>query len=173
MTTTGGLTDFTTVMVGLRYTPCCAPTGASWLRRAAFERRDQVARRGLLLVMVRNRAKKGIEPSMTSRERLCAALNHIPADRPALDIGGSYATGINTAAYRNLKRHLQFDMPTEMASKRSDIARLEDEVRIRMGIDTYPLLTGAPDGGIPNCPMAATGTNGTSSAAGRKEATIT
>ena len=111
--------------------------------------------------------------SMTSRERLRAALNHMTTDRPALDIGGSYATGINTAAYRNLKTHLQLDTPTELASKRSDIARVEEVVRSRLGIDTYPLLTGAPEEQLSNYQMAATRTSGASCAAGRKEATIT
>ncbi len=90
----------------------------------------------------------GTEHFMTSRERLRAVLNHTPADRPPLDIGGSYATGINTAAYRNLKTHLQLDTPTEQASKRSDIARVEEAIRARLGIDTFPLLPGAPDGSV-------------------------
>lgn len=89
---------------------------------------------------------------MTSRERLRAALNHITADRPALDIGGSYATGINTAAYRNLKTHLRLDTPTELASKRSDIARVDEVIRKRLRIDTYPLLVGAPDGAVLELP---------------------
>lgn len=89
---------------------------------------------------------------MTSRERLRAALNHITADRPALDIGGSYATGINTAAYRNLKTHLRLDTPTELASKRSDIARVDEVIRKRLRIDTYPLLAGAPDGAVLELP---------------------
>jgi len=85
---------------------------------------------------------------MTSRERLLAALNHVTADRPALDIGGSYATGINTAAYRNLKTHLHLDTPTELASK--------------------PLMEQ-----FSNYQMAATRTSGASCVAGRKEDTIT
>ena len=89
---------------------------------------------------------------MTSRERLLAALNHVTADRPALDIGGSYATGINTAAYRNLKTHLHLDTPTELASKRSDIARVDEVIRNRLRIDTYPLLGGAPDGAVLELP---------------------
>ncbi len=89
---------------------------------------------------------------MNSRERLRAALNHMTTDRPALDIGGSYATGINTVAYQNLKKHLQLDTPTELASKRSDIARVEEAIRNQLGIDTYPLLAGAPDGAVIELP---------------------
>jgi uroporphyrinogen decarboxylase len=69
-----------------------------------------------------------------------------------LDIGGSYATGINTAAYRNLKTHLHLDTPTELASKRSDIARVDEVIRNRLRIDTYPLLAGDPDGAVLELP---------------------
>jgi uroporphyrinogen decarboxylase len=86
--------------------------------------------------------------SMTGRERLQAALNHCEPDRVPLDIGGSYATGINTLAYRRLKAHLGLRSPTRVASQRSDIAQVEDSVRTRLGIDTYPLLPGVPDGSV-------------------------
>lgn len=82
---------------------------------------------------------------MTSRQRLRAALDHRTPDRTPLDIGGSYATGINRQAYRYLKNHLGIETPSRVASQRSDIAWVEDSVRARLGIDTYPLLPGAPD----------------------------
>lgn len=40
--------------------------------------------------------------TMTSRERLQAALRHEPVDRVPLDIGGSFATGINILAYKKV-----------------------------------------------------------------------
>jgi uroporphyrinogen decarboxylase len=85
---------------------------------------------------------------MTSRERLLTAINHKTPDRVPLDIGGSFATGINSRAYRNLKDHLEIDTRTQIASQRSDVARVEDVVRVSLGIDTYPLLPGAPDGSV-------------------------
>ena len=85
---------------------------------------------------------------MGSRERLRAALEHRLPDRVPLDIGGSYATGINSRAYENLKAHLGIDTPTRMASQRSDIGWVEEGVRSRLGIDTYPLLPGVPDGSV-------------------------
>jgi uroporphyrinogen decarboxylase len=84
----------------------------------------------------------------TGRERLRAALRHQQPDRVPLDVGGTYATGINTRAYQALKLHLGLDSPTQTASQRSDIAWVEEAVRARLGIDTYPLLPGIPDGGV-------------------------
>jgi uroporphyrinogen decarboxylase len=85
---------------------------------------------------------------MIPRERLCAALRHEPPDHVPLDIGGSYATGINTRAYARLKELLGIATPSRVASQRSDIAWVEETVRTRLGIDTYPLLPGSPDGAV-------------------------
>jgi len=85
---------------------------------------------------------------MTSRERLRAALDHQLPDRVPFDIGGSYATGINQKAYRNLLTHLGSNSPTRVASQRSDIAWVDEDIRRRLGIDTYPLLPGVPDGSV-------------------------
>ncbi|RPI55567.1 MAG: hypothetical protein EHM56_05150 [Chloroflexi bacterium] len=86
--------------------------------------------------------------TMTSRERLRAALGHQEPDRVPLDIGGSYATGINTQAYQGLKTYLGLSSPTRVASQRSDIACVEEAVRAELRIDTYPLLPGVPSGGV-------------------------
>ncbi|MGB5932487.1 MAG: hypothetical protein WBH57_05415, partial [Anaerolineae bacterium] len=83
---------------------------------------------------------------MTPRERVLRALNHREPDRVPIDIGGSFATGINVAAYEALKEHLGVQTETVVASRRSQIAELEEEVRERLGIDTYPLLPRAPEG---------------------------
>jgi uroporphyrinogen decarboxylase len=85
---------------------------------------------------------------MIPRERLSAALRHQPPDRVPLDIGGSYATGINTRAYDNLEHYLGSATPSRVASQRSDIAWVEEPVRAHLGIDTYPLLPGSPDGAV-------------------------
>jgi uroporphyrinogen decarboxylase len=91
--------------------------------------------------------------TVTGRERLQAALSHREPDRVPLDIGGSYATGINTDAYDRLKTYLGLQSPTRVASRRSAIAEVEDSVRARLGIDTYPLLPGVPDGSLTQLPQ--------------------
>ena len=83
---------------------------------------------------------------MTPRERLRAALEHREPDRVPIDIGGSYATGINIVAYEALKRHLGLESETVVASRRSQIAMVEEDIRRRLAIDTYPLFPRAPEG---------------------------
>ena len=82
---------------------------------------------------------------ITPRERVLRALNHREPDRVPIDIGGSFATGINVAAYEALKEHLGVQTETVVASRRSQIAEVEEEIRQRLGIDTYPLLPRAPE----------------------------
>lgn len=83
---------------------------------------------------------------MTPRERVLTALSHREPDRVPIDIGGSFATGINIAAYEALKEHLGIQSETVVASRRSQIATVEEEIRRRLAIDTYPLLPRAPEG---------------------------
>jgi len=82
---------------------------------------------------------------VTPRERLLAALKHREPDRVPIDIGGTFATGINIAAYEGLKRYLGLESETVVASRRSQIAVVEEEIRRRLAIDTYPLLPRAPE----------------------------
>lgn len=83
-------------------------------------------------------------PSLTSRERVVIALNHGTPDRIPVDVGGSYATGVNVDAYAAWKAYLGLDTPTVIASRRSQIAWVEDDIRQRFGIDTWPVLPRGP-----------------------------
>jgi uroporphyrinogen decarboxylase len=81
---------------------------------------------------------------MTSRQRVLAALNHQIPDRTPIDVGGSYATGVNVRAYEAWKTHLGLDTPTIVSSRRSQIAWVEEALRQRFGIDTWPILPRGP-----------------------------
>jgi len=83
-------------------------------------------------------------PSLTPRERVVIALNHGTPDRIPVDVGGSYATGVNVDAYAAWKAYLGLDTPTVIASRRSQIAWLGDDIRQRFGIDTWPVLPRGP-----------------------------
>lgn len=78
------------------------------------------------------------------RRRVLQALAHQVPDRIPVDVGGSYATGVNLSAYGAWKASLGLDTPTEVASRRSQIARVEAALRERFGIDTWPVLPRAP-----------------------------
>ncbi len=81
---------------------------------------------------------------LTSRERVLTALNRGIPDRVPIDVGGSFATGINVEAYNAWKTHLGLQTPTIVASRRSQIAWVDESIRQRFGIDTWPILPRVP-----------------------------
>lgn len=80
---------------------------------------------------------------MNSRERVLAAINHQTPDRPPRDIGSTTTTGINIEAYTALKKHLGLSNPDhyEFLSARALVARVEDEIIDRFGLDVLPIIS--------------------------------
>jgi uroporphyrinogen decarboxylase len=74
--------------------------------------------------------------TMTSRERVLAALNHQEVDRIPIDLGGTHNTSISTGAYRKLKAFMKVDTPTEELSATYEWAKLEEPVLTRLPVDT-------------------------------------
>ena len=90
--------------------------------------------------------------TMTSRERVLAALEHRQPDRTPHDLGGTTATGINLIAYRNLIDYLGLDEETTLFSERVRLADLSaDAVLARFKSDTRCVMPGGSFGvGEPN-----------------------
>jgi uroporphyrinogen decarboxylase len=81
---------------------------------------------------------------MDHRQRVLDALNHKIPDRVPVDVGGSYSTGINIHAYEAWKGYLGMETPTILAGRRSQIAWVEELIRQRFDIDTWPILPRTP-----------------------------
>jgi uroporphyrinogen decarboxylase len=77
---------------------------------------------------------------MNSRERIMAAINHMPTDRPAIDFGGHRSSGIMAVTYAKLKEALGiktghiyvYDMIQQLAI-------VEPEVLDALNVDTVEL----------------------------------
>lgn len=82
---------------------------------------------------------------MTHRERVQLAVNHEEPDRVPFDLGGTFATSINVAAYERLRSHLGIQSETVLASRRSQIPVLDERVLAALDIDTRCVLPGGPD----------------------------
>jgi uroporphyrinogen decarboxylase len=66
-----------------------------------------------------------------------AVLNHREPDRLPFDLGGTVATGMHVAAYRNLRRYLGMaEKPIRTEQVHSQLARLDDDLLDRLGVDT-------------------------------------
>ncbi|MEW6335385.1 MAG: uroporphyrinogen decarboxylase family protein, partial [Thermodesulfobacteriota bacterium] len=84
----------------------------------------------------------------TGRERVMDAVSHRESDRVPVDLGGSMVTSIHQTGHDNLKKYLgiNLDRPTEIARGRSLVARVDQEVQDRLGVDVRMLTVSSPDG---------------------------
>jgi uroporphyrinogen decarboxylase len=73
--------------------------------------------------------------SMTSRERVLAALAHTEPDRVPLDLGGTLATGINYQAYDELLAYLGIEDAWAWESLRGHTVKVAEPVRQRLHLD--------------------------------------
>ncbi len=80
--------------------------------------------------------------TMTSRERLLAALNHQEPDRVPIDLGGNQ-TGIHKFAYRALVEHLGIDDDVTIMDPVQQLARPCEAVLERLHVDTRYVAAGA------------------------------
>lgn len=73
---------------------------------------------------------------MTGRERLRRALDHKQTDRPPIDLGATWVTGISASAYSRLRGALGLPRhPVKMHEPLQLLGDVEDDVRERLGID--------------------------------------
>ncbi|MBL7077897.1 MAG: hypothetical protein ISS31_10535 [Kiritimatiellae bacterium] len=80
--------------------------------------------------------------TMTSRERLLAALNHEEPDRIPIDLGGNQ-TGIHKFAYEVLVKHLGMGESYEIMDAVQQLAKPSEEVLERLHVDTRYISAGA------------------------------
>ena len=88
---------------------------------------------------------KNQRETMSSRERILAALNHRTPDRVPIDLGGNQ-TGIHKFAYESLLKHLGISAPIEIMDAVQQLARPCEEVLERFHVDTRYIAAGGPDG---------------------------
>ena len=78
---------------------------------------------------------------MTSRERVLRAIGHRETDRIPLDLGATLVTGIHAYSYHRLREHLSLSRGlVQIIDTYQFLARVEDEVLKRFGIDVLPLF---------------------------------
>jgi uroporphyrinogen decarboxylase len=85
------------------------------------------------------------DETMTSRERVLAAINHREADRVPIDLGG-FQTGIHRDAYADLVAHLGLSEPLEIRDPVQQLAAPSEEVLRRFHVDTRYVFAGAASG---------------------------
>ena len=80
--------------------------------------------------------------TMTSRQRVLAALDHKQGDRVPIDLGGNQ-TGIHRDAYRSLLEHLGMSEQVVIMDAVQQLARPSEEILQRFRVDTRYIAAGA------------------------------
>ena len=89
--------------------------------------------------------------TMTSRERVRAALHHQQPDRVPLDLGSTPVTGIHFATYTRLRRALGLaDAPVKIGEPYQMLASVEADVADKLGVDTAAVQLPNTIFGFPN-----------------------
>ncbi len=82
-------------------------------------------------------------PTMTPRERVLAALNHVEPDRVPVDLSGHRSSGIAAMAYPKLRRCLGLEpRPIRVYDVIQQLAVIDDDVLDRFGIDCIEMGRG-------------------------------
>ena len=88
---------------------------------------------------------------LNSKERVNRALNFMETDRVPIDMGAGISSNITIGAYKNLKKFLGIDSPTEILEKTFGIANVEESVFIKLDTDFRRVNGHAlPDGYFPD-----------------------
>jgi uroporphyrinogen decarboxylase len=82
--------------------------------------------------------------SMTSRQRVLAALSHREVDRVPIDLGGTHNSTMCTRAYENFKAFLGVEAPTVELNKSFEIVRMDEAVLRRLPVDTRAVFIRPP-----------------------------
>jgi uroporphyrinogen-III decarboxylase len=89
--------------------------------------------------------------TMTSRERVRAAIQHRAPDRVPLDLGSTPVTGIHVSTYARLREALGFPKTrVKVGEPFQMLAELEPEVANRIGVDTVGVQLPSTLFGFPN-----------------------
>jgi uroporphyrinogen decarboxylase len=81
--------------------------------------------------------------SMTSRQRVLAAIEHIPPDRVPVDFGSHRSSGIMAIAYRKLRQHLGLpERLLRVYDMIQQLAIIDEDVQTRFGVDAIELGRG-------------------------------
>ena len=83
--------------------------------------------------------------TMTSAERIRAALNHQEPDRVPFDLGATFNTGIHITAYQALRNLLGLPPGSEgFFCIDEQISEVQEDLKLRLNVDTEPVMSGGP-----------------------------
>lgn len=85
------------------------------------------------------------EETMSSRDRVKAALEHQVPDRVPIDLGGSWCSSVTIPFYKNLKRYFCSDAPTIVMDRIMQVSVIDEQILRRLHVDTRCVCPNAPE----------------------------
>ena len=83
--------------------------------------------------------------TMTSRERVLAALSLQEGDRVPIDLGSTWISTTTIPFYQELKRHFGIDRPTELMERNMQVCHIDEEILLQLSVDTRFVSANAPE----------------------------
>jgi uroporphyrinogen decarboxylase len=83
--------------------------------------------------------------TMTSRERVLAALSLQEGDRVPIDLGSTWISTTTIPFYEELKRHFGVDRPTELMERNMQVCHIDEEILLQLSVDTRFVSSNAPE----------------------------
>jgi uroporphyrinogen decarboxylase len=80
--------------------------------------------------------------TMTSRERVMAAVSHRQPDRVPLDLGGTRNSTMVVEAYEKLQRHFGVGVPPRMCERMMRVVEVDEQILRPLQIDTRAVFPG-------------------------------
>jgi uroporphyrinogen decarboxylase len=78
--------------------------------------------------------------TMTSRERILAAINHQSPDKVPVDLGATPSSGISAIAYSNLVKHIGMpELPVQIYDVVQQLAQPDMKVLDKFGVDVLDI----------------------------------
>lgn len=87
-----------------------------------------------------------MQPKMTHRERMLAALSHQQPDMVPIDMGGSVDSSISVAAYERLKSHFGVSAENRVCHMMMQVVEPDETILQKLDIDTRSINPGPLEG---------------------------
>jgi len=81
--------------------------------------------------------------SMTSRERVLAAISHQQSDKVPIDLGGTRDSSIVVEGYEKLKEHFGIEAGSELCDRMMRVVKVDERVLKALDIDTRAVWPGS------------------------------
>ena len=83
--------------------------------------------------------------TMSSRERVVAALRHQVSDRVPIDLGSTWCSSTTIPFYEQLKKHFHCDAPTATMERIMQVSMIDEQILQQLHVDTRCVCPNAPE----------------------------